>query len=142
MQKAVLDRRTGDLDGAMGLDELAEPVLKPSTICDGALSSHTRGLVLTYQSEFEDAERHLRLAKDLRPSLSRRVAAPSCCTTWAPSCHRRGTSPEGLSIMLDAEDSGSAAGLPTEAIASIAHTPTCGWSTRTIPDRSEGIRRR
>ena len=119
VQKAGLIARTGDLDGAMGLYELAEPVLKSSNDLRWlALLYSTRGLVLTYQSQFEDAERDLRLARDLFLELDRAAPAAEMVHNLGFVAVQKGDIARGLSIMLDAEEQWKRAGLPTEAIAS------------------------
>ena len=119
VQKAGLIARTGDLNGAIGLYELAEPVLKSSNDLRWlALLYSTRGLVLTYQSEFEGAERDLRLARDLFLELDRAAPAAEMVHNLGFVAVQKGDIARGLSIMLDAEELWKQAGLPTEAIAS------------------------
>ena len=119
VQKAGLIARTGDLNSAIGLYALAEPVL---TSLDDlrwlALLYSTRGLVLTYQSEFEGAERDLRLARDLFLELDRAAPAAEMVHNLGFVAVQRGDIARGLSIMLEAEELWKQAGLPTEAIAS------------------------
>ncbi len=119
VQKAGLIARTGDLNGAMALYELAEPVLRSSNDLRWlALLYSTRGLVLTYQSEFTDAERDLRLAKDLFLELDRAAPAAEMVHNLGFVAVQKGDIARGLSIMLGAEELWKEAGLPTEAIAS------------------------
>ena len=119
VQKAGLIARTGDLNGAMDLYELAEPVLKSSNDQRWlALLYSTRGLVLTYLYEFEGAESDLQQARDLFLELDRAAPAAEMLHNLGFVAVQKGDIARGLSIMLDAEELWQQAGLPTEAIAS------------------------
>lgn len=119
VQLAGIVAISGDFERALSLYSIAQPKLE--TLGDTrwlALLHSTRGLVHTYRRAFNDAEQDLSEARGLFADLGRRSSVAEMDHNLGFVAVQRGDVARGIGLLVEAEASYEAAGLPVDDIGS------------------------
>lgn len=116
VQKASVIAHMGDLRGAIGLYDAAQPILEELGDFRWLAILHgTRGMVESFLSEFDAAEVDFEAATDLYLKLDQSAPQAEMAHNLGLVAVQRGDIARGLGLMLEAEGLLQTAGVPTEA---------------------------